>query len=173
MQNCSSCASTFCPCQKQQSLVVSKPLFKCCKATLRSLPFSRLSRPCSLSLCSEQGCPSPLIISMPSSGPIPTTPHLSCRAGAQAWMQCSRFGLLRAESEEQNCLSQTVGHVSLEAAQDLLGFLGCECPLLPHIQPFISQKQVFLCTMRDEVMFCCSQKGVRIGFHRVQNEFIL
>ena len=41
--------------------------------------------------------------------------------------------------EGENPLPRPAGHTSLEAAQDTVGFLGCECTLLAHVQFFIQQ----------------------------------
>jgi len=41
--------------------------------------------------------------------------------------------------EGENPLPRSAGHVALDAAQDMLGFLGCEHTLLAHIQLFIHQ----------------------------------
>jgi len=39
----------------------------------------------------------------------------------------------------QNHLSQPVGHVSLDAAQDMVGFLGCKHTLPAHVELLIHQ----------------------------------
>ena len=46
-----------------------------------SLLFSKLNKPSSLSLSSQQRCCSPLSILVPSSGPTPAAPHPSCPGG--------------------------------------------------------------------------------------------
>ncbi|KAK4810951.1 hypothetical protein QYF61_013359 [Mycteria americana] len=46
----------------------------------------------------------------------------------------------------QNHLPRPAGHASFDAAQDTIGFLGCEYTLLAHVQLFIHQyPQVLLC----------------------------
>jgi len=52
-------------------------------------------------------------------------------------MQDSRWGLSRAEW--QNHLPRPAGHASFDAAQDMVGFLGCERTLSAHAQLFISR----------------------------------
>ena len=46
-----------------------------------SLLFSKLNKPSSFSLASQQRCCSPLSILVPSSGPAPAAPHPSCPGG--------------------------------------------------------------------------------------------
>jgi len=61
--------------------------FRYWKAVIRSsqsLLFSRLNRPNSLSLSSQQSCSSPQIIFAASSGPAPTAPCLSHTEGSRA-----------------------------------------------------------------------------------------
>ncbi|KAK4811172.1 hypothetical protein QYF61_019803 [Mycteria americana] len=41
--------------------------------------------------------------------------------------------------EGENHLPRPAGHASFDAAQDTIGFLGCECTLLAHVQFFIHQ----------------------------------
>jgi len=41
--------------------------------------------------------------------------------------------------EGQNQLPRPAGHTSLDAAQDMVGLLGCECILVAHVQLFIRQ----------------------------------
>ena len=51
------------------------------------------------------------------------------------WMQHSRWGLTeQSRAEGQDHLPHSAGHASFNAAQDLIGFLGCEDTLLAHIQ---------------------------------------
>jgi len=45
----------------------------------------------------------------------------------------------QSRTEGQNPLPQPAGHVSLDAAQDLVGLLGCECTLVAHVELFIHQ----------------------------------
>ncbi|KAK4806146.1 hypothetical protein QYF61_001069 [Mycteria americana] len=48
--------------------------------------------------------------------------------------------------EGENRLPRPAGHASFDAAQDTIGFLGCECTLPAHVQFFIHQyPQVLLC----------------------------
>jgi len=55
--------------------------------------------------------------------------------GLQSWMQDSRWGLTRAKG--QNPLPHPAGHASLDASQDTVGFLGCRCTLLAHVDLLI------------------------------------
>ena len=41
--------------------------------------------------------------------------------------------------ERQDYLPQPAGHTSFDDAQDMVGFLGCECTLLAHVQLPIHQ----------------------------------
>ncbi|PKU42653.1 hypothetical protein llap_7045 [Limosa lapponica baueri] len=41
--------------------------------------------------------------------------------------------------EGQNHLPRPVGHAAFDAAQDMVGFLGCRCALLAHVELLINQ----------------------------------
>ncbi|KAK4810201.1 hypothetical protein QYF61_011795 [Mycteria americana] len=57
-----------------------------------------------------------------------------------------QVGSHQSRVEGQNHLLQPAGHAAFDAAQDMVGFLGCECTLLAHVQLFIHQyPQVLLC----------------------------
>ncbi|KAK4810611.1 hypothetical protein QYF61_007348 [Mycteria americana] len=57
-----------------------------------------------------------------------------------------QMGSHHSRAEWQNHLPRPAGHTSFDAAQDTVGFLGCECTLLAHVQLFIHQyPQVLLC----------------------------
>jgi len=60
-------------------------------------------------------------------------------------MQDSRWGSHESRVEGQNQLPQPAGHTSLDAAQDMVGFLGCKRTLLAHVELLIHQNpQVLL-----------------------------
>ena len=93
------CPITTGPCKRSLSSLLVAP-FKYWKASLRSprsLFFSRLNSPNSLSFSSQQRCSSPPIIAMASSGPAPTAPCLSCAEGSRGGRRDSRGVLTRAE----------------------------------------------------------------------------
>ncbi|KAK4827094.1 hypothetical protein QYF61_014196 [Mycteria americana] len=50
-----------------------------------------------------------------------------------------QVGSHQSRAEGQNHLPRPAGHAAFDAAQDTVGFLGCECTLLGHIQLFIHQ----------------------------------
>ncbi|KAK4826482.1 hypothetical protein QYF61_009478 [Mycteria americana] len=50
-----------------------------------------------------------------------------------------QVGSHQSRAEEQNHLPQPAGHASFDAAQDIVGCLGCECTLSAHVQLFIHQ----------------------------------
>ncbi|KAK4827796.1 hypothetical protein QYF61_021788 [Mycteria americana] len=56
-----------------------------------------------------------------------------------------QVGFHQSEVEGQNHLPQPAGHASFDAAQDTVGFLGCERTLLAHIQFFIHWYPQVLC----------------------------
>ncbi|KAK4831029.1 LOW QUALITY PROTEIN: hypothetical protein QYF61_014917 [Mycteria americana] len=80
-----------------------------------SLLFSRLNKPNSLSLSSYERCSSSRITFV-----------------APLWTRSNR-------AEGQNHLPQPAGYAAFDAAQDTVGFLGCECTLSAHVQLFIHQ----------------------------------
>lgn len=49
-----------------------------------------------------------------------------------------QVGSGESKVEGQNHIPQSVGHI-FDAAQNVIGFLGCKCTFLAHIQPFIQQ----------------------------------
>lgn len=53
---------------------------------------------------------------------------------ALLWMQHSRWDCTRAEG--QNHLPQPDGHAAFDGAQGAVGFLGCKCTVLAHVQHF-------------------------------------
>jgi len=68
------------------------------------------------------------------------------------FLRLSNFTILQVRShqsgaEGQNHLPQPAGHASLDAAQDTVDLLGCECTLLAHVRLYIHQHpQVLLST---------------------------
>ncbi|KAK4819021.1 hypothetical protein QYF61_024137 [Mycteria americana] len=57
-----------------------------------------------------------------------------------------QVGSHQSRVEGQNHLPQPAGHASFDAAQDMVGLLGCEHTLLAHVQLFIHQyPQVLFC----------------------------
>ncbi|KAK4816374.1 hypothetical protein QYF61_016278 [Mycteria americana] len=128
----------------QQALIKSlteRPLIR----SPRSLLFSRLNNPNS----------QPLLI-----GEVFQPPDHFCGPPLDPLQQVHVFPVLRApeldavlqvgshqsRGEGQNHLPRPAGHASFDAAQDTVGFLGCERTLLARIQPFIHQyPQVLLC----------------------------
>ena len=52
--------------------------------------------------------------------------------GPWSWARYSKWSLTRAEW--QNHLPQPAGHASFDAAQDMVGFLGCRHTLLGHVE---------------------------------------
>ena len=95
-----------------------------------SLLFSRLNCPNSLSFSSQDRCSSSWIIFVTlwtrsnSRFLVLRAPELD--AGLQV-------GSHQSEAEGQNHLPWPAGHASLDADQDTIGFLGCECTLVAHI----------------------------------------
>jgi len=71
-----------------------------------------------------------------SSGPAPTPPCLPCAGGSRAGGRAPG-GVSAEQSRGQNHLSQPAGHTALDAAQDMVGLLGCKRTLLDHINLFI------------------------------------
>lgn len=54
-------------------------------------------------------------------------------------------GSHKSRIEGKNPLSQVAGHFSFDVAQDTVGFLGCRCTLLSHVELLIHEHtQVFL-----------------------------
>jgi len=45
-----------------------------------------------------------------------------------------QVGSHQSRAEWQNHLPQPAGHASLDATQDMVGFLGCECTLPGHAE---------------------------------------
>ncbi|KAK4829013.1 hypothetical protein QYF61_001769 [Mycteria americana] len=57
-----------------------------------------------------------------------------------------QVGSHQSGAERQNHIPRPAGHTSFDAAQDMVGLLGCECTLSAHVQLFIHQyPQVLLC----------------------------
>ncbi|KAK4830181.1 hypothetical protein QYF61_008972 [Mycteria americana] len=50
-----------------------------------------------------------------------------------------QVGSHQSRAEGQNHLPRPAGHAAFDAAQDTVGFLGCECTLSAHVQLFIHQ----------------------------------
>ena len=50
-----------------------------------------------------------------------------------------QVGSHRSGAEGKNHLLQSAGHASFDAAQDIVGFLGCKHTLPAHVQLFIHQ----------------------------------
>ncbi|KAK4831309.1 hypothetical protein QYF61_016798 [Mycteria americana] len=124
-----------------QCLTTLSAPFKYWKAAIRSprsLLFSRLNNPNSPSLSPQQRCSSPRIIFVASSGPAPTAPCPSCAEDPRAG-RSTAGGSHQSGAEGQNPLPRPAGHAALDAAQDTVGFLGCECTLSAHVQLFIHQ----------------------------------
>jgi len=70
-----------------------------------------------------------------SSGPAPTAPCL----GAPELDAGLQVGSHQSGAERQNHLPRPAGHTAEDAAQDMVGFLGCECTLPAHVLLFIHQ----------------------------------
>ncbi|PKU41108.1 hypothetical protein llap_8578 [Limosa lapponica baueri] len=49
------------------------------------------------------------------------------------------MGSHESREEEKNHLSRPAGHASFDAGQDVVGFLGCQCTLLAHVEVLIHQ----------------------------------
>ena len=78
-----------------------------------------------------------------SLGCTPTGSYLSCTEDST----CGRSTpgeASQGRAEGQDHLSQPVGHTAFDAAQDMVGFLGCEGTLLAHVQLPIHQHQQVL-----------------------------
>ncbi|KAK4827407.1 hypothetical protein QYF61_017837 [Mycteria americana] len=109
------CPITTCPCKKSLSSFLVGP-FRYWKATIRfprSLLFSRLNNPNSLSLPSQERCSSPLIIFV-----------------ALLWTHSNRSMSFYAGGLRAECSTP---------AQDTVGFLGCKCTLPGHVDLLINQ----------------------------------
>ncbi|XP_068273820.1 serine incorporator 2 isoform X2 [Nyctibius grandis] len=93
--------------------------------------FIRLNSPISLSLSPEQRGSSPLSISVAFSGLAPTAPCPSYVGAPRAG--CSTAGgSHESGAEGQNPLPHPAGHAAGDAAQDTVGFLGCQRTLPAH-----------------------------------------
>jgi len=79
----------------------------------------------------------------PSSGTAATHPCPSC-----AWVpeldSVLQVGSHQSGVEGQNPLPRPAGHTSLDAAQDMVSLLGCQCTLPAHVQIFIPQPLLIL-----------------------------
>ncbi|KAK4830062.1 hypothetical protein QYF61_008400 [Mycteria americana] len=73
-----------------------------------------------------------------------------------------QVGSHQGRVEGQNHLLQPAGHASFDAAQVTVGFLGCKCTLLAHVQLFIHQyPQVLL--LRAALNPLITQPVLRLG----------
>ncbi|KAK4829697.1 hypothetical protein QYF61_006072 [Mycteria americana] len=82
---------------------------------------------------------------IPSSGP--TLVHIFPELRTPELHAVLQVGSHQNRVEGQNHLPQPAGHASLDAAQDTVGLLGCECSLVAHGQLFIHQyPHILLCT---------------------------
>jgi len=113
------------------------------KAALRSpcsLLFSRLKSPNTLSLSSQERCSSPWIIFVAllwtcSNSSMPFFCVLrAAELDAGLQMESHQNG-----AEGQNHLPSPAGHTCLDAAQGMVGLLGCKCTWVAHVQVFIHQ----------------------------------
>jgi len=96
-----------------------------------------------------------------STEPAPTGPCLSFAEGSRAG-RSTPGGSHKSGVEGQNRLPCPAGHASLDAAQDTVGFLGCKCTLLAHVELHVIQHQVFL--LRAAFSPFCSQTVFVLGF---------
>ena len=133
------CPTPTCPCQKSLSSFLVGP-FRYWNAAW-SLLFSGLNNPNSLSLYSQQRCSSPWIIFVASSGPTPRGPGLSCAEGSRAGCR-TPGGSYQSGAEWQNPLPCPAGHAAFDAAQDMVGLLGCKHTFVAHVQLFTHQISV-------------------------------
>jgi len=59
--------------------------------------------------------------------------------GLQSWTWDSRWRSHQTGAEGQNSVPRPAGHTCFDAAEDTVGFLGCEHTLMAHVQLFIHQ----------------------------------
>jgi len=116
--------------------------FRCWKAAVsfpQSLLFSRLNSPNSLCLSSQESYSSPLTVFVALLWTCSNRfiSFLCCRP--QSWMLYSRWALTQSGLEGQNHLTRPAGYTSLDAAQDMVGFLGCVSTLLGHVELYFNQ----------------------------------
>ena len=121
------------------------PCFKYWKTALRSTQsflFSRVNSPSSLSLSSYGRCSNPRTFFVACLWTSSSRFMFLLYWGLRIWTQYSRWGLSWAE--EQDHLPHPAYHTTFDAAQYMVGFLGCEGTLLAHVQLAIHQySQVF------------------------------
>ncbi|KAK4827484.1 hypothetical protein QYF61_018784 [Mycteria americana] len=113
--------------------------WKAARRCPQSLLFSRLNNPNSLSLSSQERCSSPRIIFVAL-----LWTHSNSSMSFLCWGPQRLNAVLQAGShesgvEEENHLPRPAGHCSFDAAQDMVGFLGCKCTLPRHDEPLIDQ----------------------------------
>ena len=100
--------------------------------SLRNLLFSKLNKPSSLNLPSQERCSSILIISVACSRPAPTTPCLSCAEGSRPG--CRYQGPHRGRAKgDDHLLLPTATLADADAVQDAFGLPGCKNTLLAHV----------------------------------------
>lgn len=132
LKNIASCPVTAGPGKVSLHLSYDLPLYikRLQSAFLQRLLFSRLNKPNALILSSQKWS-IPLITAVVSSGPTKTDPRLfvlgvpHLDAVLHAWSD-------ESWAEGQNHLPQPAGHASLDAAQNMTGFLGCKRTLSGH-----------------------------------------
>lgn len=112
---------------------------------------------------------SSLIIFVASSGPIPTASYLS-RAGALGLDAIFQKGPHENKVEGDNHLCHPAVLLSVDAAQDIVGFRGCKHSLLAHLSFHPPESQVLLsrATLGN---FCCQSVHVS-GFAQTQVQYL-
>ena len=109
-----------------------------------SLLVSKLNKPSSLSLSSQERCSSPLIILVALLWTCYKSSTSFLCWGPQVWTQCCRWDLTR-EGKSRWGQSSPCYHPPVGAAQDTVGILGCKSTLSVHVQLSIRQdSQVLL-----------------------------
>ena len=81
-----------------------------------------------------------------------------------------QVGSHQSEVEGQNHLPRPAGHTSFDAAQDAIGFLGCECTLPAHVQLLTHQyPQAPLCRAALSPLIAQPVLVLGIALTHVQN----
>jgi len=92
-------------------------------------------------ISSQQRGSSPWIIAVASSSPAPAAPGLSCAEGFRAGHRTPGDSYQSgAEGQNSPLRPHPAGHTAGDAAQGMVGLLGCEQTLLGHAQLFINQQ---------------------------------
>jgi len=103
-----------------------------------SLLFPRLTSPSCPSLPSQQSVSSPQIIAGASSGPSPPAPGLSCAEGSRAGHR-TPGGVSPEQSRGAESPPSPCAHAAGDAAQGMVGLVGCQQSLQGHVDLLISQ----------------------------------